>query len=162
MKKHITALFIVFALTLSGCAFLETPKYHTSASTQPLAQETQEKPAAVSNKAPPERHRELARQLSLITLKAQGELEYGAGFNDSSEIIPYLKQKHPKSYNQFTDSILKFRIDSGHVLGLVCDKDRGYGIAEDSPCTEYIEVTYSEKNADCVFTVSNAQQCAAN
>jgi hypothetical protein len=142
MKKHIIVSIALLSIFISGCARTPTLELATAASVQV-----------------PERHRELARQLVLITSKADGELRYGKGFQNDSEISPFLQRKFRRSYSQFTDSDLKFHIDDGHVIGLVCDKVEGYGIAEDLPCTPDADITYAGTDAECRFTLHSKDKC---
>lgn len=139
MKQIYLVKLAVAAILLSGCHYLYP-----------------------SETGIPERHRELARQLYHVTLKVEGELTYGDGFKDASTIIPYLQKNHPQSYAQFKDETLRFRIDRGHVIGLVCDKDEGYAIAEDSPCTVDADVTYPDTKKPCAFTIKNLEKCVGN
>lgn len=162
MKNLLSVYMLVLVLT--GCilpqvqtstpAVLKSPS-ETSAP-QPIAITQNQSQANVSI---PERNRELALRLTIVTKKAEGELIYGNGFRDSSEIMHYLQKKHSKLYTEFNTAVLKFSIDEGHVLGLVCDAEKGFAIAEDSPCTPEADVTYGGTNSQCIFTLRSKDIC---
>jgi hypothetical protein len=167
MNKFLFVNIIVLVFLSSGCISAEPDAAMPRVSKSSNVSLSHEPIATSQNKSQiytsvPEEHLEIARRLTIVTVKVDGELKYGDGFKDSSEIVPYLQKKHSRLYAQFDKTILKFKIDDGHVIGLVCDRNDGYAISEDSPCTTEADTTYSGTKAQCTFTLQSKKLCLSH